>query len=366
MSRIAVVSQVPPPHHGSTMVTAFLLDLLRERHDVELIDRRYSRTVADVGRGSLRKIVALPSLVARTVATVARRRPDAAIVFLTNRRLSFYSDALVVGVLRAARVPVIHYVHTSGYAELAASDRVTGPLVRRVLRAASSVVPLGDSMRADVEWAGLAEPAVPIVNVPPEAPPPGTGARGRRVCFLSNLIPDKGAHRAIEIGERLCEDDAAVTVAIAGAPSDPDYLSRLESRLATSPHRVRITLLGPVYGEDKWRLLAESAVLLFPSTYALEAQPLTILEAVSVGTRVVGFDIGGLADLAAASPLVTLVPAGDTDAATRATSAALDAPAADAQGREAWDRERERYRDQWEDRIAAVVGPRAPEPAGRA
>lgn len=343
--RVAVLSQLPPPVHGSTVMTAVLLDALREGHDVELLDRRYSRTVEDVGGFSPRKALALPGLVARTIALVTRRRPDVAVMFLTNRRMSFLSDLAVLGVFRAARVPVVHYVHTSGYRDLAAS-RGLGRAVRWALGAAVEVVTLGPSLDSDVAWATRHAP-IPIRNVPPRPPDLATPRGAHAVCFLSNLIPEKGASDAVAIGERLCAADPAVTVTIAGAEADPAYAARLRQTVAGSAHADRITLAGPLYGEDKWRLLAGSALLLFPSTYPLEAQPLTILEARCAGTRVVAYDVGGVADLAEPGG-VTVVACGDLDAATAAARAALAArPQPGRVDLDTWAAEAARYARAW-------------------
>ena len=353
--RVAVLSQLPPPVHGSTVMTAVLLDALGAEHDVELLDRRYSRTVDDVGGFSIRKALALPGLIGRAVGMVTRRRPDVAVVFLTNRRMSFLSDLAVIAVLRAARVPIVHYVHTSGYRELA-SRRGMAPLVRSALRAARAVVTLGPSLDADVAWA-LDRSPVNIRNVPPLPPAVRATRDGHQVAFLSNLIPEKGAHHAITIGEALCAADPRTAVLIAGAAADPEYLERLIEILAGSPHADRISLIGPQYGDDKWRLLAESAVLLFPSTYPLEAQPLTILEAITVGARVVAYQVGGVGDLAA-SPLVTVVPPGHIAAATEAALAALAAPTlpgtVDMAG---WTEATDRYAADWADVLATATRP---------
>ncbi len=304
---------------------------------------------------SARLFLPMPSLLART-ARAAVHRPEAAIVFLTNRRLSFLSDLGVLAVLKAMRVPVVHYVHTWGYRELASSGRTMGALVRWALRSADAVVTLGETMNQDLAWAGPVPPHA-IANVP-EQPPAIDPPRLRQACFLSNLIPEKGAHRMVEIAQTLCANDPDLTVVIAGAGADRAYSESLALAIKSGGFGDRITLAGAVYGEDKWRLLAQSRVLVFPSTYPLEAQPLTILEAASVGTRVVAFDVGGISDLAAGSDLIETVPAGDVAAATRATASALDAAPAPRPGIAAWRADRRRFARQWERCLDLVAASR--------
>jgi len=100
----------------------------------------------------------------------------------------------------------------------------------------------------------------------------GKFKRGEYVAYLSTFYPAKGANCAFQ-ASRL----AGVKLVMAGPtppapPPGADYI-------------------GPLAGEDKWRFLAGARALIFPS--AIEAGPVTVLEAQAVGTPVIVSAFGG-------------------------------------------------------------------------
>ncbi len=189
--RILVISQVPPPVHGSTLMTAFLIDLLRERGDlVRLVDRRFSRSVSEIGRFSLRKVMSAAALPIRLLFSLLVFRPDAVIFFATNRTFSFLVDVVMSAVLRITRAKKIFYLHTRGFSSLRERSPIFRRLVRGLFDTADVVVCLGPSLAADVAgvWSG------PIALIPNATQPPTElpSQDGSHVLYLSNLIPEKG------------------------------------------------------------------------------------------------------------------------------------------------------------------------------
>jgi glycosyltransferase involved in cell wall biosynthesis len=64
--------------------------------------------------------------------------------------------------------------------------------------------------------------------------------------------------------------------------------------LATAKHTSH---LGPIYGETKERFYQHLDILLFPTKYANEAEPLVIHEALRNGIHVIACDRGAIAEL---------------------------------------------------------------------
>ncbi len=314
---VTIVSQLPPPVHGSTVMTAYLVESLRGADvHVDVVDRRFSRVVDDVGRYRFGKIARVPSLVRRLRRVVLRERPDRVVFFLTSRLGSFLVDVVLLEVLHRLRVPVVLYLHTTGYRDLASHGPLLRQLLQRVYRGAAEVVTLGSSLVADVAQFVPADQITIIPNSTlrgPVAPRPDDGRF--RALFLSNLMPEKGVEACIRVAARLLaerpEGDWHFDIAGAGSAERIDELAAMIRDAGLDD---RVTLHGAVRGEGKWRLLSEADVLVFPSTYRLEAQPLTIVEAMSVGLPVVAYDNGGIRDMVADGRSGVLVPAGDEQA----------------------------------------------------
>lgn len=295
---VMVISQLPPPYHGSTVMTTILVKTLDglgiER---EVVERRFSRDIGDIGNVAPRKLLSAISLWARVTYKILALRPSTVIFFGTTRIPSFLVDCLIVEIIRLARVPVVNYVHTVGYVRIAERGTAWRWLVRRQLSAMSATVCLAQSLRGDV---APFVPAGSIAVIPntanaPEPPQEYLGDGDPRILFLSNLIAEKGADTFVDIALRLLETRPDLRFIVAGAIDDASYLNSLRSRVEVAGRERQIEFIGQVSGSAKWRLLSSVDVLVFPSRYIYEAQPLAILEALACGVPVVASRIGGIA-----------------------------------------------------------------------
>ncbi len=292
---VIVISQVPPPFHGSTVMTVVFLETLdRLGRPYRLIDRRFSKSLEDVGRFQLSKLGASAGLVVRLLVALGRKRPRQAVFFMTNRTASFFVDWVLSEILRLFGTPTIGYLHTQGYTALAGRGMVWGFLVRRLLTSAQTLVCLSSALESDVRKLAPKARVVSIANTPHRVPEDLTGSEGPEpvVLFLSNLIPEKGIGEFLELGNHFGNQGSPVRFVAAGAPISEDQLAEL--RASAGPNT---DVVGAVDSARKWALLREASVLVFPSRYPFEAQPLVIVESMAAGLPVVAFDIGGIGDL---------------------------------------------------------------------
>lgn len=314
-AELIVISQLPPPVHGSTMMTRTFIETCEDAGlRVWLVDRRFSTSVDEIGGTSIRKLLSALSLFGRLWRSLARHRSASVVFFTTNRPPSFWMDVLLSALLRVKGRSYIAYVHTSGYSELADSGTWQDRGVRLLLGGASSVVVLGESMRADVERFNPVVKVIPNTVVGGE-PPVEAGSDSPQLLFLSNLIPGKGAEDFMRIADRCLTDEPAARAVVIGRSPSPGYVDDLRAMLDPAV-RSRVRFAGALYAEDRDRVVVASSVLVFPSTYRFEAQPLTLLESLRLAVPVVAYDTGGIKDVLEDGANGYMVPASDWQSAS--------------------------------------------------
>lgn len=325
MNRVAVISQLPPPFHGSTLMTNVFVETLDElKVEWRLVERRFSSRVDEVGRFSFRKLLSALWMPARLIRTMLMFRPSVTVFFVTNRPLSFLVDWLLSEILRVSGQRRVLYIHTVGFVALAQRGSVWRLLVRRLLSSGDDVVCLGPTLAADVTPWVPAERIVFISNSVPSRPSFDEikASSGRPlILYLSNLIKEKGAEDFVDMALAMAASFPEADFLIAGASASKEFTAHLHERARNSPCSHQVRFIGLVSDQDeKWRLLKTASVLVFPSTYPYEAQPLTILESMSVGTPVVAYDVGGLKDIVESSRTGYLLRPGDIASLTSTVS----------------------------------------------
>src|SRR5207247_9173249 len=113
-----------------------------------------------------------------------------------------------------------------------------------------------------------------------------------------------------------------------------------------------VSYVGPKYGEEKMRIMAESDIFVFPSFQ--ECLPLVILEAMSSSLPVVATGQGGIPDLVEDGVTGFLVPVGDAAAVADRLATLIQQPGLRAT---MGDKGRERFLERFTlDRFDAGIG----------
>jgi len=121
------------------------------------------------------------------------------------------------------------------------------------------------------------------------------------VGFLGNIEKDKGIFEFLQVMERIKDRQMPIRGVIAG----PFRNRQIEDTIRREIVKLgNVEYVGPMYGEDKARFFDEVDVLLYPTEN--DAEPLTVLEAMSRATPVIATAIGCLPEILPASAGVTI------------------------------------------------------------
>lgn len=272
------VAPLPPPVTGFSLVNERMLAAFGALGDILVADRAASSRPGPLRH--LDDVLILLRQVCRLQWRCLRRKDDVVYVALSGgfRQLG---DLLFLIVARAAGRPTLVHHHSFNY--LLAPTRLTRLLLgfeRRSLHLA-----LCETMKRQlVDVYGIASerilvlPNAAFVDPAPAAPQRSPG-EAPVLGFLSNITAEKGIFLYFDLVQRCLASGFPVRGRIAG-PVEASIRREFERRLAEIP---AIDYLGPVYGEHKSAFLASIDLLVFPSRYANEASPVTILEAAAAG-----------------------------------------------------------------------------------
>jgi glycosyltransferase involved in cell wall biosynthesis len=111
----------------------------------------------------------------------------------------------------------------------------------------------------------------------------------KTIGFLSNISPAKGIFEFLDAIKQLEQEGIEYQALIAGPFQDEVIEKEVKERLSTINNAIYV---GAKYGDEKLEFFKSLDLLLFPTKYANEAEPITIYEAMSFGIPVISFGRG--------------------------------------------------------------------------
>ena len=293
--------QLPPPVHGASMVNKTIEEsaLIKSVFSPFFLDISVAREISDVGKFDLRKSLFVFVIFFRTIFSIIKIRPDQVYLTLSPHGIALYKDGILAILVKLLGCKLIFHLHGKGINN-EVKDSAFKQFFYRAIFNNVNVIHLSERLHNDVE--SVRDKSKNIYSVANGIKPlviDHAPERGGVINFiyLSNLIRSKGADVLVNAAVILSKKySSKFNIKIIGKARDKEYLEELE-KIIEDHSLSNISILGPLYGQDKVRELSKSHVFVLPTRYKNECFPISILEAMSAGLSVISTDEGAISDI---------------------------------------------------------------------
>jgi glycosyltransferase involved in cell wall biosynthesis len=308
--KILCISALPPPYHGVSVANDVLLNakLIQSAYDIKVMP--LSKPKLQSGGG-----LAFATLLADIIVTfkiflaIIRYRPRLTYLCLSQTPLGLWRDSLWIFLAVLGGSKCLVHMHGGNFRKM--FEHETGStsriLFKSVLSRVAGVIVL------DASLANLFEGLIPDQRImvlrngiPDYVKGNGLHKDGQdrserqiAVTYLSNLVPGKGFDIFLEAAALLRKQGKGqgFVFNLAGAPANEQIGTQVKDFVRTQGLGESVRILGKVIGQDKWRLLLNSDVFVFPTQYLPEGQPLVIIEAMAAGLPIISTGRGCIPSL---------------------------------------------------------------------
>jgi glycosyltransferase involved in cell wall biosynthesis len=288
-----VILTLPPPVTGMTLVNQRIVAELQQRGTVTIINL----SSGGAGRRRAWKLIRSIRHLGASLRVLKGSAGSGNLYLALNSGPAVALDIVLVTAARVRRRRVFFHHHSFRF--INAPSRLLHTLYR-IGGDRITDIALCNEMAAGLQraYGRCAVRVVPNLIDPGEATPEGHRSPGPvRLGHLANLSLEKGVGRVIDAFRHSRAAGLPVELHLAGRFASDDARSLVEEARAEWPEAVFYH--GFVSGAGKSDFYAGIDLFLYPTDYAVEAQPLVLLEALSAGVPVLTVDRGCIGSLAA-------------------------------------------------------------------
>jgi glycosyltransferase involved in cell wall biosynthesis len=314
---VLVFGKLPPPYIGPSVATQILLrSKLREEFDIvhfDLSDHRNYKTLGKIDLMNFwiafRQYFLLPWY-------LARYRPDLVYMPFGQTTVSYYRDSVFLLLIKLFRKKVVCHLRGGNFDNwYRGASAFTRWYVRRIHSLVDAQIILGENLRHLFNWL-MPDSRIFVVPNGGNFPIPEVRKRDGifRALFLGNLLESKGVVDFLKASEIIALSGYRDTeFVLAGENREARTVEFIDRFIREHPD-VRVRMPGPLTGEDKFRLLAECDVLVFPTYYVNEGHPWVIVESMAAGLPVISTDHAAISETVSDGENGFLVPKKDPEA----------------------------------------------------
>ena len=341
--RILFIAPLPPPVHGSAMVSQYIKDsqLLQSQCDCDFVNLSTSRRMDEIGKGGAKKLFRFVGSYFAVLFKLLTRRYDLCYLAITCHGMGFLKDAPFVLLCKLFGRKVLIHQHNKGMSRYVDRwpYRWLLPLVYRhtkvmllswhlyddisrvvkrdqVVICPNGIPPLNEDEDRAAEQQVIGE-RLNVMGHPEENAPPYTlhprsfhlssfifpldkepytlHPTQANLLFLSNLIPSKGVYVLLDACRMLHEQGLSFVCDFVGGETKEIDRATFDAAVKERGLEGIARYQGPKYSEEKERYW-ESADIFVQPTYE-DCFPLTIVEAMQHRLPVVSTTEGAVPDL---------------------------------------------------------------------
>lgn len=309
-----VIGPVPPPIHGESLAIKLLIEAkeVNGMFRLTVINTNRKRTEKG-GRLSLVKLVQDVGMLFRVWRLVRKDPPDILYLSLSQTRLGLVRDAILLRLTEKKAGKVVAHLHGNNLKNVLIS---LNPALKRFVVPALNRIESGIALSRNLAFNFMGLPAH-VAVVPNgidrdyfsngEITSARSGVRSGlpfRILYLSNLMETKGFAPLIQATADLLCDGYPVELWLAGQLYDRPLFDQTMEEAGAAGCTDKITYLGTVTGTRKKQLLRDADVMVLPTTYPIEGQPISIIEGMASGLPIISSAQGAIPELIEGSGIV--------------------------------------------------------------
>ena len=295
--KLHIVGRFPPPRDGQTIFTQCLSELLSHTFDVQDFSTSHLGTnlqpsgLGRIGGTAAHYIKLQPRL------RQALKGIDPVIwCSISSQVLGHWRDLMTIMPCLHPDQPVVASIHWGNFSQVY-QHPLTALTARRLVRRIDRYVIQSQNLAQTLHnWI----PDDKLHVIPNYVPPCATAeelsqkarnaaqSRSLRVLYLSNMIAEKGYMDVLEAVSLARQLGLDVEADFAGRWNSTGDQQVFDRRIATLGLTESVRAHGPIADRKRvMSLFLAADVFVLPTYYPVEAQPMTIIEALSAGTPVI-------------------------------------------------------------------------------
>ena len=297
--RILFITPLPPPVHGSAMVSQYIKDCkeLQEEFVCDFVNLSTSRNIDEIGKKSLMKYIRFIGAYFITFWKLLTKRYALCYLAITCHGMGFLKDAPFVLLCKLFRRRVVIHQHNKGMSNCVGKQPYKWllPLVYRNTK----VILLSWYLYPDIEKVVKKEQVVICPNGIPELfdeePQFERNNEVPHLLFLSNLIPSKGVYVLLDACKILKDKGYKFVCDFVGGESKEITREGFENAANERGISEYVVYHGPKYGEEKTAFFSNADFFVQPTLN--DCFPLTLLEAMQYKLPIVSTREGAVPDI---------------------------------------------------------------------
>lgn len=297
--RILFVVPLPPPVHGSAVVSQQIRDskVINEAFHCDWVNISLSRTIGEIGKNNLFKFFRFVGAFCRSIGKLLTHRYDLCYLAITCHGIGFLKDAPFVLLCKLFGRRIVIHQHNKGMAKDV--ERWPYRWLLPLCYSNTKVILLSQHLYPDIEQVVQKEniiicPNGIVVNDKLKTAKREMDNRIPRLLFLGNLSESKGVFVLMDALKNLADKGFSFTCDYVGGETKEIDARRFATEIDKRGLRDLVTYKGRRFGEDKEELFLKADVFVFP-TYE-DCFPLVLLEAMSHQLPIITTGEGGIPD----------------------------------------------------------------------
>lgn len=313
--RILFVAPLPPPVHGSAMVSQYIKNsqLVQGVFDSDFVNLSTSRKMDEIGKGGAKKLLRFIGAYFTLLWKLLTHRYALCYLAITCHGMGFLKDAPFVLLCKLFRRKVVIHQHNKGMSKCV--DKQPYKWLLPLVYKNTKVILLSWYLYPDIEKVVKKEQVVicpngiPCSNENVDVTPSASlvplkegqcsthyaNEKILRLLFLSNLIPSKGVYVLLDACKILRERGLQFVCDFVGGETREINRATFEAAVKVRGLDDVVYYHGPKYGEEKEAYWQNADIFVQPTFE--DCFPLTIVEAMQHGKSVVSTDEGAVPDL---------------------------------------------------------------------